>query len=143
MMRCARDIIFWLGMSKEIKQIANNCITCQNLKPNNQKECLKQHNEGLYPWEKCDVDLFEVNGKMYLIIFRFFLKLMFKPKLPPNKSYIALKSILLTMVFLKLLYLTVARNLFLTILECFRAVVPNRRSAKYLIFCQDNFNMES
>ena len=35
MMRRARDTIFWLGMSKEIKQIADNCITCQNLKPNN------------------------------------------------------------------------------------------------------------
>ena len=68
MMRRGRDTIFWLIISKEIKQIADNCITCQNLKSNNQKEFLKQHNEGLYPWEKCGVNLFEENGKMYLIL---------------------------------------------------------------------------
>ena len=72
MMRRARDTIFWLGMSKEIKQIAYNCITCQNLKPNNQKKFLKQYNEGLYPWEKYDVDLFQVNCKVYPIVVDYF-----------------------------------------------------------------------
>jgi len=27
-MRRARDIIFWLGMSKEIQQMADNCHIC-------------------------------------------------------------------------------------------------------------------
>ena len=73
-MRRVRDTIFWLGMSKEIKRISDNCITCQNLKTNNQKELLKQHNKGLYPWEKCSVDLFEVRvyGEMYLIVVNYF-----------------------------------------------------------------------
>ena len=71
-MHRARHTIFWLGMSKEIKQIADNCITCKNLKPNNQKEFLKQHNEGSHPWKRCGVDLFEVNEKMYLIVVNYF-----------------------------------------------------------------------
>ena len=72
MMRRARDTIFWLRMSKEIKQIPDNCIACQNFKPNNHKKFLKQHNQGLYPWKKCGVDLSEVNGKMFLIVVDYF-----------------------------------------------------------------------
>ena len=37
MMRRARNTIFWLGMSKNIKQIADNCVICQNLKPNDKR----------------------------------------------------------------------------------------------------------
>ena len=62
MMRGARDTIFWLGMSKEFKQISDDCITCQNLKPNNQKEFLKQSNKDLHLGKKCGIDFFEVNG---------------------------------------------------------------------------------
>ena len=72
MMRRARDTIFWLGMSKDIKQIADNCHICQELKPSNQKESLRQHDECSYPWEKCGVDIFELNGKMYLVVVDYF-----------------------------------------------------------------------
>ena len=35
MVRRARDSIFWLGMNSEIKQLANNCLTCQRHQPKN------------------------------------------------------------------------------------------------------------
>ena len=67
MLRRARATVFWLGMTTDIKQLAENCHECQRLKPNNQREPLKQHAEGSYPWEKCGVDLFEYQGKTYLV----------------------------------------------------------------------------
>ena len=71
-MRRARDTVFWLGMSKDIKLLTDNCNICQALKPCNPNEPLRQHNEGRYPWEKCGVDLFELNGKTYLIVVDYF-----------------------------------------------------------------------
>ena len=33
MMRRARDTIFWPGMAKEVRQLAENCEACQQYKP--------------------------------------------------------------------------------------------------------------
>ena len=65
MIRRARATVFWLGLNKDLKQMANNCYICQEHKPSKQREPLIQHNDGHYPWEKCGVDLCECNGKMY------------------------------------------------------------------------------
>ena len=43
MMRRARDLVFWPGMSREIKQLADSCEICLEAKPRNQKETLIQH----------------------------------------------------------------------------------------------------
>ena len=67
MFRRARATVFWLGMAKDLQQLADNCHICQQLKPSNQKEPLKQHAEGGYPWEKCGVDLFEYQGAVYFV----------------------------------------------------------------------------
>lgn len=66
MLRRAKDIIFWPGMSKDIQKIADNCEACMANKPNNVREPLKQHTEG-GPWDKIGVDLCEVSGRQYLV----------------------------------------------------------------------------
>ena len=66
-MRRARDTVFWPAMSHEISQVAENCETCQLHKPWNQKEILRQHEEGETPWSKIGVDLFEIKGRNYLV----------------------------------------------------------------------------
>jgi len=62
MLRRAHGTMFWIGMSNDIKQLADNCDVCQQTKPCNSKEPLQKHAEGRTPWEKC-VDLFEFNQK--------------------------------------------------------------------------------
>ena len=47
--------------------LAENCETCQLHKPRNQKETLRQHEEGETPWSKIGVDLFEIKGRNYLV----------------------------------------------------------------------------
>ena len=66
-MRRARDTVFWPAMSTEIRQVAENCEACQLHKPRNQKETLKQHEEGETTWSKIGVDLFEIKGRSYLV----------------------------------------------------------------------------
>ena len=67
MMRRARGKIFWPGISKDIKQMADTCETCQERKPRNQHETLLQHEDGDTPWDKIGLDLFEIQGRQYLI----------------------------------------------------------------------------
>jgi len=77
--------MFWIGMSNDVKQLADNCDVCQQTKPCNSEEPLQQHVEGRTPWEKCGVDLFEFNQKYYLVTvdyFSNFLKLTFSPLRP-------------------------------------------------------------
>ena len=68
MKRRARGIVFWPGMAHDIKQLADSCETCQEMKPRNTQEPLKQHNEGDGPWQKIGLDFFEIPGKDYLIV---------------------------------------------------------------------------
>ena len=72
MMRRARDTIFWPGMAKEVRQLAENCEACQQYKPQNQKEPLKQYEEGQVPWNKVGIDLFEIKGRDYLATVDYF-----------------------------------------------------------------------
>ena len=56
MMRRACDPLFWPGMSKEIKQLADSCEICLEAKTRNQKETVIQHMPSDKPWEKLGMD---------------------------------------------------------------------------------------
>ena len=66
-MRRASDTVFWPAMSTEIRQVAKNCEACQLHKPRNQKETLKQHEDGETAWSNIGVDLYEIKGRSYLV----------------------------------------------------------------------------
>jgi len=44
------------------------CETCQEMKPQNSPEPLRQHSDGDEPWQKIGLDLFEIAGKHYLAV---------------------------------------------------------------------------
>ena len=67
MMRRARGILFWPGMASEIKQMADACEPCNEMKARNQKETLRQHPEGDQPYEKIACDYCDIEGNDYLI----------------------------------------------------------------------------
>ena len=66
MLRRARECIYMLGMSSEIRNITELCNACQTFGTTQQKETIKA-NDAETPWEYVEVDLFTWNGKMYLI----------------------------------------------------------------------------
>lgn len=72
MLRRARELLFWPGMARDIKQTADNCEACQQMKPANQQETLRQHDETQVPWMKIGTDLFEINGRTYLVSVDYF-----------------------------------------------------------------------
>jgi hypothetical protein len=72
MLRRARDTVFWPGMAQEIKQIADACDICQEMKPNMVKETLIQHEEPQKPWAKVGLDIFEIAGRHYLVTADYF-----------------------------------------------------------------------
>ena len=72
MMRRARETIFWPGMSHDVRQMADNCVSCQELKPASPRETLLQREVGNVPWEKIGCDLFEISGRNYLIVIDYF-----------------------------------------------------------------------
>jgi hypothetical protein len=72
MLRRARNTVYWPRMKYEIQQIADQCDTCQSMKPNVVKETLVQHDEPKKPWVKVGLDIFELEGRNYLVTIDYF-----------------------------------------------------------------------
>ena len=67
-LRKAREVLFWPGMSAEIKDSIGKCDTCNSYQNNQQKEPLIPHDPPKRPWSHVAVDLFTFNNKEWLII---------------------------------------------------------------------------
>ena len=76
MMRRARETVFWPGMGSEIKQMAEHCEPCAQMKPENPRETLIQHDDGGVPFRKVGTDLFELEGRHYLVLVDYFTNLI-------------------------------------------------------------------
>lgn len=72
MLRRARECIFWPGMVHEIKAMSLSCDLCQAAKPRNSKETLIQRPVETYPWEKVASDIFNIQGRQYIVLVDYF-----------------------------------------------------------------------
>ena len=72
MMARARETIFWPRMPSEVKQVADCCEVCQQMKPKQRNEPLMCHKDRDGPWRKIGVDLFVLNGTNYLLTIDYF-----------------------------------------------------------------------
>ena len=66
--RRARDVLYWPGMNAQIEDVVMNCHVCAKYKKNNQKEPLLPHDIPERPWAKVGSDLFEIEGKTFIVI---------------------------------------------------------------------------
>ena len=66
-LRRATDCMFWPGMTPEIKQFVSVCDACRTYETENQKETLIPHEVPDRPYSKVGTDLFDFEGKDYLI----------------------------------------------------------------------------
>ncbi len=64
----ARKHFYWPGMMRDIEQMVENCGTCQQFQPRNQKEPLMPHDIPELPWLKVGADIFEIRGQSFLLI---------------------------------------------------------------------------
>ena len=58
MTRRAQNTIFWPGIAKDVNYLAGNCEICRESKSLNCRDTLKQHDNGSYPWNKIELDIF-------------------------------------------------------------------------------------
>ncbi|KAK7100337.1 hypothetical protein V1264_023309 [Littorina saxatilis] len=68
----ARECLFWPGMSGDIKNFISTCETCNTYQSANQPETLMPHELPSRQWEKVGVDLFELDGKDYMVTTDYF-----------------------------------------------------------------------
>ena len=66
--RYGRDILFWPGMSADLKTYVSNCNICNKYCLKNVKESLKSHVFPERPWVKVGMDIFTIGKQNYLIL---------------------------------------------------------------------------
>ena len=66
-LRRARELIFWPGMSTQIRQFVQSCPVCATYSDKQQQETLWRHEIPHRPWQKVGTDLFEIKGRHYLV----------------------------------------------------------------------------
>lgn len=70
--RLARESVYWPRINKDIELLCKSCELCQELQPQQPREPMHMHEKPGMPWVKVGTDLFEINGKNYLIIADYF-----------------------------------------------------------------------
>ena len=68
----ACECLYWPGMTKDIKNHVSTCETCREYERSQSKETLKSHETPSRPWQYVVVDLFELEGKSYLVTSDYF-----------------------------------------------------------------------
>ena len=66
-LRRAREVVFWPGMTTQLKEWIAKCHICQTYQTAGVKEPLLSHEAPARPWQKVGVDIFTFRGKDYLI----------------------------------------------------------------------------
>jgi len=82
----ARDSLFWPGISRDIKQMTENCPTCARFSKQQPKETLHPHNVPSYPWQRLGCDLFDYGGAQYLLVADYYSKYPIVRKLSSTTS---------------------------------------------------------
>lgn len=70
----AHDVLYWPGINNDIYNLVSSCQTCKLYSSNNKRETLIPHKIPELPWQKIAVDLFELNGRSYLLAVDYFTK---------------------------------------------------------------------
>ena len=64
----AWESVFWLGISTDIRQMVKNSDLCNKYQPAQPKLTIMQPDLPTRPWEKLGTNIFEQNGKKYLMV---------------------------------------------------------------------------
>lgn len=65
--RLARESVYWVKMNDDIERVCRLCSVCAEHHDANPKQTLKPHGRTSRPWQSIASDLFEINGRHYLL----------------------------------------------------------------------------
>ena len=71
-LRRARDMLFWPGMSAQVKDFISKCSTCNEYSHRQCKEFLLNHPIPSRPWSKLAIDLFVYDSVNYVVLVDYF-----------------------------------------------------------------------
>lgn len=71
-LRKAREFVYWPNMNADIENFIQRCEICSACRPDQPKEPMISHEIPKRPWERVGCDLFEFDGKYYLICADYF-----------------------------------------------------------------------
>ena len=71
-LRRARDVLFWPGMSAQVKDFISKCSTCNEYSHRQCKEPLLNHSIPSRPWSKLAIDLFVYDSVNYVLLVDYF-----------------------------------------------------------------------
>ena len=66
-LRRARDLVYWPGMSKDIRQYIEACSICASHSDKQPSEPLHMHETPTRPWERVGCDIFTIRSRNYLV----------------------------------------------------------------------------
>ncbi|KAJ8386329.1 hypothetical protein AAFF_G00174260 [Aldrovandia affinis] len=70
----ARAIMYWPGLSNDVRAMVDSCSSCQEQLPSNQREPLLPHPVPDAPWQRIAADIFELHGRPFLLITDYYSK---------------------------------------------------------------------
>src|SRR5436190_4062297 len=70
----ARELVYWVGMNRDIEEVVSNCEICQKYQHSNCKEPLLSHSIPDKPWSKVVADILTYGGRDFLVVMDYFSK---------------------------------------------------------------------
>ncbi|CAI5678464.1 unnamed protein product [Oreochromis niloticus] len=92
-LRRATDCVYWHGMNDHIKKYIATCDICRSVDAKQQKETLKPHEPTTRPWTKVGTDLFNFEGRDYLITVDYYSNFWEIDYLPDTKSSTVIRKL--------------------------------------------------
>ena len=71
-LRRAQELIYWPGISAEIRQYVETCDVCASYASKQPEELLHLHDVPSRPWQKVGKDIFTISGINYLVMVDYF-----------------------------------------------------------------------
>ena len=65
--RKAHDVLFWVGMTAQIRDVCTSCSVCAAYAVQHQREPMLSNLVPDLPWQKISQDIFYLQGKSYLV----------------------------------------------------------------------------
>lgn len=87
----AREVLYWPGMNAQIEEVVKNCSTCAEFQNKLPKLPMKPTETPELPFEQVGSDIFEFEGKHYIIIMDYFSKFIEVGELKDLRSRTTIK----------------------------------------------------
>ena len=65
--RLARECVYWTNINRDIEKLCKSCGLCQEYQDAHRREPLEPHDIPSRPWKLIASDLFEIDGRQYLL----------------------------------------------------------------------------